>query len=141
MTLVKYAPVKPLNLFRELDVFNNWMDNFYPEFRSTPAVDVIEDSQGYCIKADVPGFDKKDVVISVDQNVLTIEGQKNEEKMEENKNYLRKERSFSSFRKSVQLYEDVDVEKIKASLKNGTLELNIPKKDAQKIEKRQIVVE
>ena len=119
----------------------NLFDSILPEYRSTPAMDVTENEKAYQVKADVPGYNKEDIKLSLENNMLTIEGQQKAENKEEKKNYLRRERYYSSFKKSVPIYDDIDVDKIKASIKNGILELTLPKKEVKKIEVKQIEVE
>lgn len=97
-----------------------------------PAVDVIEEESAYTIKADIPGLAKEDVHVEVQDNTLTIRGEKHEEKEEKGKRYFRKERTYGSFTRSFHLPENVDVEAIKATHKEGILELTIPKKEQEK---------
>ena len=92
-----------------------------------PSIDVIEDSNNFIIKADVPGVDPKDIKVHMNQNVLTIEGQKESEHKEKKDNYVRYERSKGSFYRRFTLPEMVDAEKINAKSKNGVLEITIPK--------------
>lgn len=141
MNMVKYSPFKSLNMWKELDALDSFLGASFSNFDSSPAMDVTVDEKNYCIKADVPGFNKENIKISLDNDILTIEGEQNTEEKQEGKNYLRKERRHCSFKKSVQLYDNVDIDKIKASLKNGILELNIPKKEVKKIEPKKIEVE
>ena len=135
------SPFETLSLFDEL---NNW-DSFLGLSRNnlsrTPAIDVVEDEKGFSVKADIPDYEKEDINISLDGSELTISGQKNKEGKNDNKNYIRRERVFSSFQKVVRLNEDIDIDGIKASLKNGVLDLSLPKKMTKKVDRKKINVE
>lgn len=99
---------------------------------SWPKVDISESDNGYSIKADLPGMDKKDVTISVESGVLTITGEKADEHKKEKDKYYHLERSYGKFCRTFYLPEGSDAEKIAASMKNGVLELDIPKTEKQK---------
>jgi HSP20 family protein len=104
-----------------------------------PAVDVSQTDKGYEIKAELPGMDEKNIEVKLADGVLTIKGEKQEEKEEKQKDYYLQERSFGSFQRSFQVPDNVDTNKIEASFKNGVLTLNLPKtgeaqKPAKKIE-------
>lgn len=91
-----------------------------------PAVDIREDKENYTISAEIPGFEEKDISVFVEKHVLTIEGKKEEEKVEGRK-YLVKERAVRNFSRSFTLPDDLDEEKVSASFKNGVLEITLPK--------------
>lgn len=141
MSIVRYSPLRSLSMFDELGEMDKWFNSILPEYRSTPAMDVTEDEKAYQIKTDVPGFNKEDIKLSLENNILTIEGEQKAEEKEEKKNYIRRERRYSSFKKSVQIYDDIDIDKINASMKNGILELTLPKIQAKKIEAKKIEVQ
>jgi len=102
-----------------------------------PAVDVVESEKAYQITADVPGMDEKNIEVKVADGVMTIKGEKQEEKEEKRKDYHLQERSFGSFQRSFQLPETVDPDKIEASFKKGVLTVTLPKKpEAQKPAKK-----
>lgn len=135
------SPFKTLSIWDELNNWNDLLGLTPSNFSHTPAIDIAEDEKGFSVKADIPDYEKQDITISLDNGELTISGSKNKEEKDEKKNYIRRERLFSSFQKTIRLNEDIDAEGIKASLKNGVLELNLPKKAVKKIDKRQINVE
>ncbi len=98
-----------------------------------PAVDVVETEKGYEITADLPGMEEKNIEVKVTDGVLTMKGERQEEKEEKKKDYYLQERSFGSFQRSFELPESVDPEKIEASFKKGVLTVKLPKKpEAQK---------
>ena len=102
-----------------------------------PAVDVTETDKAYEIAAELPGMDEKNIEVKVADGVLTIEGEKQEEKEKKEKDYYLSERSFGSFQRSFKVPNGVDTDKIDATFKNGVLKVILPKSaEAQKAEKK-----
>ena len=102
-----------------------------------PAVDVSEKEKTYEIAVELPGIDEKDIEVKLSGGVLTIKGEKKEEKEEKRKDYHVSERRYGSFERSFQLPDGVDAEKIDATFKNGVLMVSLPKTaEAQKQEKK-----
>jgi len=97
-----------------------------------PAVDIYESEQELVVKADLPEIDPKDLDIRVENNLLTIRGERKFEKKVSEESYLRVERSFGSFARSFTLANTVDTEAIKAEYQNGVLTLSIPKREEAK---------
>ena len=97
-----------------------------------PAVDIAETEQELLVKADLPGVDPKDLDIRVENNVLTIRGERKFEKHVNEDNYLRVERAYGSFTRSFSLSNTVNSEAIKADYQNGVLSLSIPKREEAK---------
>lgn len=99
---------------------------------STPKVNIKENEDAYTLNMAVPGFNKSDFVIDVEDETLSIsmEVTKEDEKTEEN--YARKEYGYASFKRSFSLPETVEEEKIEATYKDGILSVNIPKKEEAK---------
>ena len=105
-------------------------------FATVPAIDVSETDKAYEIIADLPGLDEKNVEVKVANGVLTIKGEKQDEKEEKKKDYYMRERSFGSFARSFAVPDSVDADKIEATFKKGVLSLTLPKtQEAQKAEK------
>ncbi|RME69502.1 MAG: Hsp20/alpha crystallin family protein [Nitrospirae bacterium] len=105
----------------------------------SPKVDMVESDKDYKLTAELPGIEEKDLEVTLDDdNVLTIKGEKKEEKEDRDKNYYYRERRFGSFVRRIPLPEDIDADKIEAKFKNGVLTLHIPKvasaKKGKKIE-------
>jgi len=98
----------------------------------SPAVDVYEDVEALRIHAELPGLKKEDVKINVHEGVLTLRGERKFENEEKKDSYYRLERSYGSFLRSFSLPTSVDAEKIHATMKDGVLELRIPKKPEAK---------
>jgi len=97
-----------------------------------PAVDISETEHELVVNADLPGVDIKDLDIRVENNVLTIRGERKFEKKVNEENYLRVERAYGSFSRSFSLANTVNPEGIKADYQNGVLTLNIPKREEAK---------
>jgi HSP20 family protein len=97
-----------------------------------PNLDVTEDDKGFNVTVELPGMDEKDVAVSVADRILTIRGEKKEEKEKKEKDVYRRERAYGSFRRIMELPADVDADKIDASFKKGVLTIALPKtKEAQ----------
>jgi len=107
---------------------------FYPTF------EIAETDKEYHVSAELPGLTEKDIEINLEDNILTIKGEKKEEKDEKKKNYHLYERRYGLFNRSFTLPENVDQEKINANIKNGVLEILIPKKEIQKKTAKKIEV-
>jgi len=99
---------------------------------SVPAVNISEGKNEFKIEVAAPGLTKDDFDVSVDDNMLTISSEKEQEDEKKEENYMRREFSYSSFRRTFSLPEGVDAEKIEASHKNGVLTIKLPKKEEAK---------
>jgi HSP20 family protein len=97
-----------------------------------PAVDIYENEHGLTVKADLPDVDSKDLDIRVENNILTIRGERKFEKKHSEGNYLRVERSYGTFARSFSLANTVNAEAIAADYQNGVLTLSIPKREEAK---------
>jgi HSP20 family protein len=97
-----------------------------------PAVDIFETEHELVVKADLPDIDPKDLDIRVENNILTIRGERKFEKKVDENNYLRVERAYGSFARSFSLANTVNAEAIKADYQNGVLTLSIPKREEAK---------
>jgi len=97
-----------------------------------PAVDINENGHELVVKADLPGIDPKDLDVRVENNVLSIRGERKFEKKVDQDNYLRVERTYGSFSRSFSLANTVDPEGIKADYQNGVLTLVVPKREEAK---------
>lgn len=94
-----------------------------------PLVDIIEDDKEYLIKAELPEVKKEDVKVTVQNEVLTIAGERKFEKEEKGRKYHRVERAFGSFERSFTLPEDADGSKVTAEYKDGVLKIHLPKSE------------
>lgn len=113
-------------LFGDLDGDGNYVTSW------SPRADVIENSESYVIKAELPGVNKNDVKITLRENVLTIKGEKKHEKEEKDHNLHRVERSYGSFERSFSLPSNVKSDKIDAAYKDGVLTVTLPKAEEAK---------
>lgn len=98
----------------------------------SPRVDIVENDNEFLIKAEIPEVKKEDVKVSVDNGVLTLKGERKLEKEEKGKKFHRVERYYGSFTRSFTLPENVDESKIKATFKDGMLNLQVPKTEKAK---------
>ena len=128
MTLIRYFPVSRKG-YANQSLEKSW----------TPAIDVIENADGYVLELDLPGFKKSDFTLTVKESILTISGERKRIEPEDEKSYRYHERQFGVFERSFKLPEYVDGEKIKASYKNGVLKLELSKKEDIKPRTIQIV--
>ncbi len=106
--------------------------------------DIKENENGYSIVVDLPGYEKENIKIDVEEGYLTIHASMNEENNnEENGKFVRRERYFGECSRSFYVGEAVETEDVKASFKNGTLKLEVPKKEKQKeiVEKKYVQIE
>src|SRR5437867_757258 len=97
-----------------------------------PLVDIVEDDNEYLIKAELPEVKKEDVKVTVQDDVLTISGERMFEKEEKDRKYHRMERAYGSFARSFTLPEDADGEKVAAEFKDGVLKVHLPKSEQAK---------
>ena len=93
-----------------------------------PAVDVYEDEHKVTLKIEVPGIDEKDIDVQVENNVLTVHGERKIEKEEKEENYRRVERQYGSFTRTFTLPTTVDTEAVSATYDKGVLKIALPKK-------------
>ena len=135
MTLVKWNPTRSLW---------NWNDDLFKAFFNEdryltrnpdayyPTVDIEENEDAYRVSMELPGMEKKDIKISFQDNVLTISGEKKDQKEDKDKNYHYFERRFGQFERSFRIHTDVIEDKIDANFKNGVLTVEMPKAEIVK---------
>ena len=104
----------------------------------TPAIDVSETEKEYLVKAELPGISKKEIDISLTDGVLTIKGEKKQEKKEEKENYHFIETRYGSFSRSLRLPDDASAEKVDATYTDGVLTVSIPKTESAKPKKIEV---
>lgn len=149
MALIRWEPVRELQTVQnEMNrLFNTFFDSPTPGGngwttlrRWIPAVDVTETDGQYVLRADLPGMSESDVNIELDDNVLTISGERKSEHEQRSEGFYRVERASGSFSRSLTLPEGVDADSIQAGFENGVLEVRIPKPEQPKPRKVQISV-
>ncbi len=130
MTLIKFEPLRELEnvhdrIQRYFDEFSNFGFSFSENFN--PRIDISEDEKTYNVIAEIPGVKKDNIKITLQDNILTIEGEKKKEEEKSEKNYYRSERIYGSFKRSFTLPSQVDSEKVNAKYEDGTLRIVLNK--------------
>jgi HSP20 family protein len=137
-TLTRWDPFTELGELRtRFDrLFDEWLDG--RERAWTPAIDVVREDGHLVVRADLPGIKPEEVKIEVEDDILAISGEHRETKEEKDKNYVRRERRYGSFSRSMTLPKGVTAKDIKAETHDGVVEVTIPlpeepKKEAVRI--------
>jgi len=130
MSLSHFDPLANLRLFE--DAFTRMVSEPQTNRPWTPAVDIFETENELVLKADLPDVDLKDIDVRVENQTLTITGQRRFEKQESATGYHLIERSYGNFQRSFALPNTFDTEKISAAFKNGVLSVSLAKKEAAK---------
>ena len=144
MKLITWSPItRPATIFNELD---SWFNNVSSDLPSLvngitfwkPRFEVLNTESEYRVRAEIPGMSKKDISIEVTDNILTISGERKTANNGSEDDYS--EFSYGKFSRSFNLPEDVEENKIKASMKDGVLALGIPRKKAVKPDVKKIEI-
>jgi len=135
------------------DEMDRLFDDFYRTFEGwplarfapvtegyTPQVDVSEDDEHVVVTAELPGMEEKEIDISVTGDLLTLKGEKREERETKDKDYVRTERTYGAFRRTVQLPCEVEDEGATATFKRGVLTVTLPKSERARREQHHIEV-
>lgn len=147
-TLIPYEPAKLINDMHNL-MENLWQRTFDLDTRNAsesrsqwlPAIDIREEEDKFLISADLPGVDPKNIDISLENNVLTLKGKREEVHEEKKGSFYRMERMQGQFYRQFTLPTAVDSKHIIAKSKQGVLEVTIPKKEKTEIKKIEVKVE
>jgi HSP20 family protein len=149
MALIRWEPVRELNTIQsEMNrLFNTFFDTPSPAGNGSatlrrwlPAMDLLETENDFVLRADLPGLSEEDVNIELEDNVLTVSGQRRSEHEERKEGYYRVERASGSFSRSLTLPEGVNAEAVQATFDRGVLEVRIPKPEERKPRKVAISV-
>jgi HSP20 family protein len=143
MALVRWEPVREVRTVQqEMNrLFGTFFDsqagygvraNGGRARRWIPAMDLVEQEDRFVLRADLPGLSEEDVKIELDDNVLTISGERRSEQEERRDGYSRVERASGSFSRSLVLPEGVDADSVDARFENGVLEVSVPKPTQRK---------
>lgn len=140
-----YNQLKPFsglveNLLNNQHVNRYFDDAFRDNWIKTPAVNIKETDNAFLLEAFAPGAEKEDFKMSVNDKTLTISFESKEETKQENEKWLRSEYKLGSFKRSFSIGDLVDVEKINAKYENGVLKIELPKKEAAIITKKDIEI-
>ena len=139
MAVVRWDPFRDLNMLQ--DRMNRLFDDAGHTWRTdepaattawSPAVDIFETEGEIVVKAEVPGMDRKDITLNLENNVLTLKGERRFVKETKEDNYHRIERSYGGFSRTFSIPATVDEEKIRAEYKDGVLKIVLPKKEQLK---------
>jgi len=146
MSIVRWDPFASVDAsFNRLlpSLFGQWprfsFDGSTVEWR--PSADISETDQEYLIRAEVPAVKKEDVKVTVDRGIITIQGERKQEKEEKSEKHHRVERFYGSFERSFSLPEGVDADAIRCDSKDGVLTVHVPKSKAEAPKVKQIKVE
>lgn len=145
MAIVKYNPFRELRTMQDqmnrmLDMA--WNREFGEELKEgvwQPPVDIYEDEQSVVIKAEVPDVDQKDIEVRIENNTLTLKGERKHSSEIKKENYYRVERYFGQFQRSFSLPQSINQEKVQATCEKGILTITLPKRD--EVKPKQISVE
>src|SRR5215467_10772515 len=139
MAVVGWDPFRDLKLL--LERMNRLFDDAGRGWRSdepaattswSPSVDIFETEGEIVVKSELPGMDRKDITLHLENNVLTLRGERKFEKETKEENYHRIERSYGNFSRSFSIPATVEEEKIRADYKDGVLKIVLPKKEQAK---------
>ena len=129
MTLIKFAPKREMENFQK-QMHKYFYDNpAHGSFKNSfsPRINLYEDEKSLFVDVEIPGVNKSDIKITLQDNILTIEGEKKREKKLKEENFFTNERVFGSFKRSFNLPVEVDTEKVKAKFENGMLNISLQK--------------
>ncbi|MEZ5427686.1 MAG: Hsp20/alpha crystallin family protein [Pyrinomonadaceae bacterium] len=144
MNIIKYDPFRDLRSLQ--DEMNRLFSAGFPRLSNqeemstgwSPSVDIYESENQIVLEAELPGMKREDFELSIENNVITLRGERRFEKKDEGDNYHRVERAYGSFTRSFNLPRTVSTEDIKAEFKNGILTVNLPKKEEAKARKIEV---
>lgn len=118
---------------RRFDLFDDlFKDSFFHSENKIMKTDIKENENNYLIDIEMPGYDKEDIKIEVEEGYLNVSASRNVKNDEEESNYVRRERYYGECSRSFYVGESIEVEDVKASYKNGILKLEVPKKEEKK---------
>jgi HSP20 family protein len=139
VTIVRWEPLRELSSFQT--EMNRLFDTVFDPStgtasgqarRWTPAMDLLETEDAFVLRADLPGMSEDDVSIELEDNLLTVSGERKSEHGEGREGFYRVERAFGAFSRSLTLPKGVDAEAVSAAFDNGVLEVRIPKPEQRK---------
>jgi HSP20 family protein len=157
----KTKAIAPRRPFTDLARWESDMERMFDDFRgrrmrpwwperwsmpavleiSPPAVDLFEEKDEFVVKAELPGMEKDNIQVNLSDHTLTIKGEKKKSEEVKGENYYKSERSFGSFTRILELPSEVYGDKVKASFKNGILEVRLPKTEAAKAKEIKVKVD
>jgi len=146
MSLVRWDPFADMDaLFNRMlpAGFSRWphLSGENAKFEWTPSADISETDQEYVIRASLPAVKKEDVKVTVDTGMITIKGERKQQKDDKSEKYHRVESFYGTFERSFSLPENINSETIRCESKDGVLTVHIPKMEPQKAKPKQINVQ
>lgn len=148
MNLVKWNPFRELEdvsnrlntLFGRLPVSTGAGQEMLAVTDWTPIVDISETDKAYLIKGEIPGVKKEDVKVTIEDGMLTVRGERHQEKEDKGEKFHRVERCYGSFMRSFRLPDDADESTVKAEFKDGIISITLPKSEKAKNKPKEIEV-
>ena len=143
MALIRWQPRESFAIQREIDnlVSKFWGDvDTYHGTGWHPRVDVAESDHEFTVTAELPGLNREDIVVTLEDNVLTIEGERKHEDEQKDKQFYRRERFYGTFKRAFKLGTEVQADTIAANYKDGILTLTLPKSEAAKPRQIEVAV-
>jgi HSP20 family protein len=151
------APVRQTqtdSILRLRDEMNRLMDDFFEDpwslrpsqafdttlTRFIPHLDLNESDKEIAVSVELPGLNEKDVQVTLQNQVLTISGEKKSESNDKGEGFFRSERSYGAFCRQLELPENVDEENVSAVFKNGVLNISVPKRQAEPVASKKILI-
>lgn len=141
MKLVRYNPFNELSLWNNSfnEIFNNAIPSRQTSSLWHPVVDIVDKEDNVVLNVEIPGIDKNDISVNIEDKVLTISGERKFEKKEEKDNFYKTERSYGKFKRAFTLSDDIVTDEVNAEYKDGILIITL-KKDKTKEEVKQITI-
>jgi HSP20 family protein len=138
MGVLKWDPFRDLNILQDRmnrlfdDAGRGWREEPAATTTWSPAVDIFETEGEIVVKAELPGMERKDITLNLENNVLTLRGERRFEKETREENYHRIERAYGGFSRAFSIPAIVDEDKIRADYQDGVLKIALPKKEQAK---------
>ena len=143
MTLIKFEPMK------EFETLHDRIQRYFDDlpalgFKYTdsfsPKIDISEGEKNINVVAEIPGVAKEDIKIVLQDNILSIEGEKKKEEVKNDESFYRSERSYGSFKRCFTLPAEVDSDKVDAKFENGVLKITMPKLEVKQLKEKEISI-
>ena len=138
----KNIPSQKNSLLEEIrDLFSRFTDE-WPDLAPlnkngyVPHIDVLDKAGSYVVIAEIPGMNEKEIIVSLDKNTLTIEGEKKSESADKEESYFKSEISYGRFYRTIELKDDVDENDVEATYRNGVLKILLKKTEKIRTNKR-----
>lgn len=139
MTLLRFEPMKEFDRFTDqIEKFFNSETSAFTENKFVPEIDIYENGDSLVVEVEAPGAKKEDLKLTLEDNILTLEGEKKFVERKDDVKNFRRERSFGKFKRSFTLPVDVDPDKVNAKFENGILAITLAKFDAKNVNEKTI---